>query len=85
MLSKPLQDIIDILKNGGESDTYIDTVTFLFNRMVEDKENGTFERDKYINPALSIHIRLRNRHKEDFNGSLLTWYRRFIELYEDSK
>lgn len=85
MLSKPLQDIIDIFKNGGESDSYVDAVSFLFKLMEEDKENETFDKEQYINTALSIHNRLRSKYNEDFNGSLLSWFRRYIGLYEDSK
>lgn len=83
MLSKPLQDIVDIFKNGDESDSYVDAIAFLFKLMEEEKENGTFVKEQYINTALSIHIRLRNKYNEDFNGSLLSWFRRYIGLYED--
>ena len=80
-MNKSLKAIIDILKIGGESDAYIDAVTFLFNKMMEEKENDTYDIDKYFKSAISIHNRLRKKYNADFNGPLLSWFRRFIGLH----
>lgn len=85
MLSKQLEDIVNIFKAGNESDSYIDAISFLFKMIEEEKEDGTFERNRYINTLISIHNRLRYKYKEDFNGPLLSWYRRYIEIYGDKE
>lgn len=79
-LNESLIAIIEILKTG-ESDSYVDAATFLFKQMQEDKDNDTYDMKKYWDSAISIHILLRNKYKADFNGPLLSWYRRYIGLY----
>ncbi|AFC21585.1 hypothetical protein GAP32_135 [Cronobacter phage vB_CsaM_GAP32] len=60
---------------------YISTVTFLFKTISEEKESGTYDMEKYFSNAISIHNRLREKYNADFNGPLLSWYRRFIGLH----
>ncbi len=60
---------------------YISTVEFLFKNMSEDKKTGTYNMKKYFTNAISIHNRLRGKYNADFNGPLLSWYRRFIGLH----
>ncbi|SOK58938.1 hypothetical protein [Yersinia phage fHe-Yen9-03] len=50
--------------------------------MIEAKEAGTYNR-KDFSAALLVHNCLRNKYKQDFNGELLSWYRRFIGLYDN--
>ncbi|QXO11279.1 hypothetical protein pEaSNUABM19_00133 [Erwinia phage pEa_SNUABM_19] len=77
---KHLDEIIQLLTD--ESDTYISTVKFLHSMMIETKEAGTYNR-KDFSAALLVHNCLRNKYKQDFNGELLSWYRRFIGLYDN--
>jgi hypothetical protein len=81
-----LKQIVDIFEQGNESELYIDTVKFLFKQILEEKANETFEMTKYFQSAISIHARLRSsRYNADFNGPLLSWYRRFIGLHGDKE
>lgn len=80
-MNESLLAIIEILKKGEESDMYINTVEFLFKTMCEEKAAGTYEMKKHFDSAIQIHNRLRYNYHADFNGPLLSWYRRFIGLY----
>ncbi len=81
---KKLSAIIEILETGKESDMYVSTVRFLFNRICEEKKAGTYNVNQYFENAIQVHNRLRTNHGADFNGQLLMWYRRFIGLYEET-
>lgn len=76
-----LNVIVEIFKKGEESDMYISTVEFLFKTICEEKEAGTYDMKKHFESAIQIHIRLRGHYQADFNGPLLSWYRRFIGLH----
>ena len=61
---------------------YIESVENLFNIIRAEKEAGTFEMTNHFQNAISIHARLRSsRYCEDFNGQLMSWYRRYIGLH----
>lgn len=76
-----LDAIIEIFKKGEESDMYISTVEYLFKTICDEKEAGTYDMKKHFESAIQIHIRLRGHYQADFNGPLLSWYRRFIGLH----
>lgn len=81
-----LKEIVDKFKNGNESELYIEAVEYLFKTIREEKEAGTFEMTKHFQNAIAIHARLRSsRYCEDFNGQLMSWYRRYIGLHGEPK
>lgn len=73
--------ITSILREGNEDDSYIKAVYNLHCVMLEEQENEIYDIKKYFNYCISVHNKLRHKYNEDFNGPLLSWYRRFIGLY----
>lgn len=84
-IPEQLNIIVQIFESGGESDSYIDAVKYIHKMIIEDKEDGSFDKEVYFESAISIHNKLRSKYNADFNGPLLHWYRRFIGLYEDKE
>lgn len=74
-----------MLENGKESESYIDAVKFVHLDIINSEINNIPINNIIKSCALMIHNKIRYSYNEDFNGPLLSWYRKFIKIYGENK